>query len=50
MSLAGTSGSGLKSAAVEMILPISGYDSACRIASMWLTERQTFTVSPPPSA
>jgi MarR family transcriptional regulator, organic hydroperoxide resistance regulator len=49
MSLAWTAGSGLKSASVETIVPISSYVSAWRIASMWLTARQTFTVSPPPS-
>ena len=39
-----------KFASVETIVPMSSYVSAWRIASMWLTARHTFTVSPPPSA
>ncbi len=50
MSASATAGSSSHCASRETIVPISGYVSAWRIASIWLTPRHTFTVSPPPSA
>ena len=48
MSPAATAGSVFHWASRNIILPISGYVSAWRIASMRVTWRHTF--SPPPSA